>query len=527
MDDRSNSAVTQADQQAAPPPAVQAAPDASQLPVQQNQAPPAPAQPVAQPEHRSFLSNVLGALSSVFGGPKTHSEANAQGGVDQVKNTTGQRVASGIGSALAVAGSTLSGHNYEADIQKNNQQQEENAQSQAKLTQEQILGKASIAHQNNQMLLAQRNEDRMDATQKAQITDSNRAFDLTIADKGFSKPPILVNGKDINGSAGNEADMMSYFSGPGSHKAPDGYSYLYVPSTDEKGNVSHTVYLAPVNQMTQPITISKASFKQQTGLEAPGAGDTVTTTLGGLTSLRSSFVESHLKQAEINQKQAEAEKDRAMAKSVGAASSDEVVQMLVNHTLAPSQIADRGGARARAMVRAKQIDPNFNPEQAETNYKTGQALDKYFTSGEGAKNLTAFNTASDHLSQLDTLVDALHNQDTTAFNKISQSFARATGSAAPTNFDAVRNAAVGEVTKVFAGSNVAQAEREEIEKPLLSSNSPEQLKGAITQLRNLMASKKEALMNQYTQGKEGKPAFDSAHASAQKTGTTADPLGIR
>lgn len=505
-----------------PAPTPAAAPDVSSLPVQQNtapavQAPPQAAAPAATPEHRSFLSSVLGALSNVFGGPKTHSEANPQGTVDQVQNTTGQRVASGIGSALAVAGSTLSGHNYEADIQKQQQQQEENAQSQAKLTQNEILSKATIAHQNNQMLLAQRNEERLDTAQKSQISDSNRAFELTIADKGFSKPPIMVNGKDINGSAGNEADMMKYFSGPGSHKAPDGYSYLYVPSTDEKGNVTHSVYLAPVDQMKQPLTISKASFKQQTGLDAPGAGDTVTTTLGGLTSLRSQFVESHLKQAEVNQKNAEAEKDAAMAKSVGAASSDDVAQMLANGTLAPSQIADRSGARTRAMVRAQQLNPSFSPVQAESNYKAGQALDKYFTSGEGAKNLTAFNTASDHLSQLNNLVDALGNSDATMVNAAKQSYAKATGSEAPTDFDAVRNAAVGEVTKVFSGAGVAQAERDEISAPLKNSNSPAQLKGAITQMRNLMASKKEALQNQYTQGKEGKPAFDSAHQTPAPT----------
>jgi hypothetical protein len=190
---------------------------------------------------------------------------------------------------------------------------------------------------------------------------------------------------------------------------------------------------------------------------------------------------------------------------------DSNAQLLASGKLAPSQIADRSGARSKAIARAVELNPDYNPSQAESNFKANQALDKYFTSGKGGENITAFNTASDHLNQLDGLVDALGNGDVTALNKLGNDFAKATGSTAPTNFDAVRNAAVGEVTKVFAGAGVAQQERDEIAAPLKNSNSPAQLKGAISHLRELMASKKHALENQYEQGKRGKPAFDSGH----------------
>jgi hypothetical protein len=192
-------------------------------------------------------------------------------------------------------------------------------------------------------------------------------------------------------------------------------------------------------------------------------------------------------------------------------------QLLVSGKTAPSLIANRNGQRDKAIARAAELDPNFSAIQSESKFQSGKALDKAFTSGAEAKSITAFNTASDHLTQLDGLVDALGNGDVTALNKLGNDFAKATGSAAPTNFDAVRNAAVGEVTKVFAGAGVAQQERDEIAAPLKNSNSPAQLKGAISHLRELMASKKHELKNQYDQGKQGKPAFESAHETKSES----------
>lgn len=206
-------------------------------------------------------------------------------------------------------------------------------------------------------------------------------------------------------------------------------------------------------------------------------------------------------------------------------------QLLASGKMAPSQIPSKGGARDKAIARANELTKDsggYNAMQAESNFKAGQALDKYFTSGKGAENLTAFNTASDHLDQLNGLVDSLGNGNVTALNDAAQRYAKATGNPAPTSFDAVRNAAIGEVTKVFAGAGAAQAERDEIAAPLSHANSPAALKDAIVKLRGLMASKKEALQNQYQQGKSGKPAFDSSHETDKaKGGSKADPLGIR
>ena len=194
---------------------------------------------------------------------------------------------------------------------------------------------------------------------------------------------------------------------------------------------------------------------------------------------------------------------------------EQQAQDLVAGRIAPSQLSKRaatyGGTLARAdeIARAQGLE-GFDAGAAESRFQSNKALLKDFTSGQSARNLTAFNTASGHLAQLGGLVDALGNGNTTVINRLGQIYAKATGSPAPTNFDSVRNAAVGEVAKLFSGGVVAQAEREEIQKPLENSNSPAQLKQAIEQLRHLMESRKSALQNQYEQAKKGLPAFDSA-----------------
>lgn len=202
--------------------------------------------------------------------------------------------------------------------------------------------------------------------------------------------------------------------------------------------------------------------------------------------------------------------------SAARAGSSEAVeaqaQDLVAGTLAPSQLSKRAGSYGAVLARADAIAkgqglPGFNAMQAEMNFKSGQALQKEFTSGAAAKNLTAFNTASGHLAQLDGLVSALNNNDIQLFNKLGNQFSKATGGTAPSNFDAVKTAVAGEVSKTFTGNIATDTEIKHVTDVLSSSQSPAQLKGAIAEVRGLLASKKHALQQQYEAGKQGRPAF--------------------
>lgn len=139
--------------------------------------------------------------------------------------------------------------------------------------------------------------------------------------------------------------------------------------------------------------------------------------------------------------------------------------------------------------------------------KTVQANDKYFTSGKGGQQLTAFNTAINHLGLLDKLAGDLGNSNVQVFNKASQAWAQQTGNPAPTNFEAAKNAMSGEVAAALKASGATDTEIEKVDSTFNRAQSPMQLKGAIATYRMLLNSKATNLKAQYDQGQQGKPNF--------------------
>src|SRR5262249_52206081 len=188
----------------------------------------------------------------------------------------------------------------------------------------------------------------------------------------------------------------------------------------------------------------------------------------------------------------------AAGNGAGASTIDGLAQSVIDGKVAPSQIA----AKQRGLVldRIHKLQPDFDAIDAEASYQAKKGVAKDFTSGKAAQTLTAFNTASGHLAQLDSLVDALNNGDTQVINKIGNEWARSTGGVAPTNFDAVKKAVAGEVSKAFTGNVATDSEIAHISEAIDSAQSPAQLHGAIGQFRGLLGSKKAALQAQYEQG---------------------------
>lgn len=148
------------------------------------------------------------------------------------------------------------------------------------------------------------------------------------------------------------------------------------------------------------------------------------------------------------------------------------------------------------------------PDYREAGYDVQKKTMEYFTSGEGGKNINAFNTASDHLDQLSQLSKGLQNGDVQLVNKAANAWKTATGEAAPTNFNMVKNAVAGEIAKTFKG-NATEGEISSINDTINNAMSPEQLDGAIGQAKALMHSKLHANLQQYLQGVQGKPAFET------------------
>lgn len=148
-----------------------------------------------------------------------------------------------------------------------------------------------------------------------------------------------------------------------------------------------------------------------------------------------------------------------------------------------------------------------NVAQNKMNYGAATALQKSATSGDMAKNITSFNTAIAHASQLKEAADALDTGDVHLLNALGNQMGYQFGSDKTTNFNVIKNALSGEISKVFKGGEATDSEIKAVQAPFDAANSPAQLKGAIDNAIHLMNSKRDALKDQYTQGMKGQPNF--------------------
>ena len=149
----------------------------------------------------------------------------------------------------------------------------------------------------------------------------------------------------------------------------------------------------------------------------------------------------------------------------------------------------------------------LNPNYKSYDFDIEKGVAKDFTSGKSAQNLTAFNTAIDHAKQLDKAIDALNNGNMTPLNELGNVFSVKMGNDSVTNFNVIKNALSGEISKVFKGGQATDAEIKAVQGPFDAANSPAQLRGAIKQAVFLMNSKRNALKEQYEKGQKATPNF--------------------
>lgn len=162
--------------------------------------------------------------------------------------------------------------------------------------------------------------------------------------------------------------------------------------------------------------------------------------------------------------------------------------------------------RKQFLAAVIQANPNFKS----SDYDIEKGVMKEFTSGDAAKSLTAFNTAISHAQQAQAAADAMGNDNWRSLNKLSNALGVEFGSDKVTNFNAVKSALTGEVSKVFKGGQATDAEIKEVQGPLNAANSPAQLKGALDTVIHLMNSKRDALKQQYEAGTKAQPNFGAA-----------------
>jgi hypothetical protein len=136
------------------------------------------------------------------------------------------------------------------------------------------------------------------------------------------------------------------------------------------------------------------------------------------------------------------------------------------------------------------------------DYGSQTAAIKTWNSGKpntGAAQTRSIGVAVDHIDQLSKAAQALNNGNTPIFNQVAQAYAKQTGKAAPTNFSAVKDFVLDEVTKAIIGAGGGVGDREKAAQIVSNWQSPAQSAGAIKQLHSLMAGQLHGLESQYEQ----------------------------
>lgn len=153
--------------------------------------------------------------------------------------------------------------------------------------------------------------------------------------------------------------------------------------------------------------------------------------------------------------------------------------------------------KMRIIQGATAFDPSFDMKE----YAPRQALITGFKSGPQSQNIASLNTVIGHLDGLSKASKELGNYSLTPLNYVKNAASNAAGSAAITKFDQNATAVESELAKLFKGTGVAtNQEIKEWRKSFNSNMSPAQIDASIEKAVELMASRMEALKNQYEQG---------------------------
>lgn len=191
-----------------------------------------------------------------------------------------------------------------------------------------------------------------------------------------------------------------------------------------------------------------------------------------------------------------------------------IIQGVANYTLDPKMVRSNRNPAATAELMAAVRE--YNPQYDETAFGEKTKLRNTI-----ATQSMALNTATHHLDQLSQAVDALDNGNTQIFNKIGNAYGVQTGDDPTTNFNAIKSAVAGELSKVFKGGMASDKEISEQNANLSSSSSPKQLKGAINNYIKLMQGRLEGLGETY-EGQIGiKPNFQIVSPRTQEVFTRA------
>ena len=161
---------------------------------------------------------------------------------------------------------------------------------------------------------------------------------------------------------------------------------------------------------------------------------------------------------------------------------------------------ERAGQAAK---QGAQAPSSAGPQAAKATLKSA-------TSGDIAKQSTAFQTAMQHADLLENATNALANGDTRALNSIKNRFKTEFGSPDATNWQAIANAYTREISAVLSKGHMTDAEIGSAGATLPQNASPSQIIGAIHAYKALSESKMNILKQQTQRGMQGQANFPAA-----------------
>jgi hypothetical protein len=166
------------------------------------------------------------------------------------------------------------------------------------------------------------------------------------------------------------------------------------------------------------------------------------------------------------------------------------VQMMVEGKMAPpSSFALSKPYWQNMMAAAKNYDPTFDA----TNWSGRVAGVKDFSAGKSSEMVRSANQTLHHVGSMLNDMDALNNGSYPLLNRAANAIAEATGSGVQGSFGTNAHAVAEELSKVFKGSNLSDAEIHAWEQNLSENMSPEQQRAQVAKLRDLLQGSLQAL----------------------------------
>jgi hypothetical protein len=187
-----------------------------------------------------------------------------------------------------------------------------------------------------------------------------------------------------------------------------------------------------------------------------------------------------------------------------------LVKALINYQYDPS-LMRRWKPEQQAAIEAQvqQFDPSFNM----ANYANRAAIRKDVTAGKTSQNIKSLNTAIQHIYTMDVASKALDNFSgipllNTTVNSLKNKASGASGDPAVTNFNTAADAVTAELATAFKGSSGTDQEIKQWRRNINPNMSPEQYKGQVNTLLELLGKRIGAINEKYTTDMGKPPDFD-------------------